>query len=293
MHVAGRDRRVAALAAQQHGVVASRQLAAAALGRRAVAHRVAQGRLTRLHRGVYLLGPLKAQLTDAMAAVLACGDGAVLSHHAAAALHGFRAATPGPIDVTVPARNARARPGIRVHRVRQLAPAEVTRRQGIPVTTPERTLLDLAAVLPQKDLERTLQEAEVQRLLSLPLDEQYACRRGAKALRAAARKHDGPALTRSEAEARVLALVEAARLPRPAANARLHRYEVDLLWRAERLVVEVDGYAFHSTRAAFERDRRRDAELQTAGYRVLRVTWRQIVEEPEALVATLSVALRR
>ncbi|MDP9293551.1 MAG: DUF559 domain-containing protein [Actinomycetota bacterium] len=249
--------------------------------------------MTRLHRGVYLVGPLKAPFTDAMAAVLACGDGAVLSHHAAAALYGLRPTLPAEVDVTVAGRQARHRPGIRVHRTRRLPTGEVTRRQGIPVTTPERTLRDLAAVLPPKDLKRALEQAEVQRLLTLPLDEQFTRHRGAKALRAVATRHDAPALTRSEAEIRVLALVEAARLPRPAGNVRLHGYEVDLLWRPERLVAEVDGYAFHSTRAAFERDRRRDAELQTAGYRVLRVTWRQIVEEPEALVATLSVALRR
>jgi very-short-patch-repair endonuclease len=102
----------------------------------------------------------------------------------------------------------------------------------------------------------------------------------------------GPQLTRSEAERRFLDLIERARLPRPRTNVRIGRYEVDLLWPEQRLIVEVDGYAFHSTRAAFERDRARDAELIAAGYHVIRVTWRQLVEEPEATVALLAAALR-
>ena len=221
---------MAEIAARQHGVVVLWQLAAAGLERGAVAHRVAQGRLIPIHRGVYLLGPLKAQFTDAMAAVLACGDGAVLSHHAAAALYGLRPAqaTPGDIDVTVPARNARTRPGIHVHRVRWLAPTEVTRHEGIPVTTPHRTLLDLATMLAPSELTRALEQAQVHGLMDPSLNEQFERHLGARALKAASQPE--PALTRSEAETRVLQLIRAARLPHPSVNARVSGYEVDFLW---------------------------------------------------------------
>lgn len=166
----------------------------------------------------------------------------------------------------------------------------VTRRESIPVTTPERTLLDLATVLEPSELGRAMEQAQVLHgLMNLPLNAQFARHRGAKALNAA--HHAEPAFTRSEAERHVLTLIRAARLPHPSVNARLDGYEVDFLWKPHRLVLEVDGYAFHSTRAAFERDRRRDAELQSHGYCVLRVTWRQATDEPEALIARVSTAL--
>jgi very-short-patch-repair endonuclease len=290
-----RERRLAALAARQHGVVTLAQLAGLGIGRRAVAGRVTAGRLRRLHRGVYLVGPLEVPLARELAAVLACGERAVLSHRAAAALWGLRRASGGDVDVTVGDADVRSRPGIRVHRTRRLRRGEATRRQRIPVTTPARTLFDLATVVDGQELGRALEQAEILRLVTPggleALLRAQRGRAGARALRRALDHRAGPALTRSEAEARLLALVRAARLPAPAANARVGRFEVDLLWSAERLVVEVDGYAFHATPEAFERDRSRDAELQVAGYRVLRVTWSQIVREPEALVARLAVAL--
>lgn len=292
LHPAERDRRVAALAARQHGVVATSQLAVEGISRRAIARRVERGHLRRLHRGVYLLGPLKAQFTDAMAAVLACGPGAVLSYHQAGVLWGIRPPDGSPVDVTVPGRNVRARAGIRIHRVRELSPAEATGRHGLPVTTAERTLLDLATVLAPGELTRTVEQAQIHGLMTSALNEQLARRHpGARALEAAHQPE--PAFTRSEAEHRVLALIRKARLPHPSVNTKVHGYEVDLLWSAQRLIVEVDGYAFHSTRAAFERDRRRDADLQSHGYRVLRITWRQLTEEPEALIALVSAALAR
>jgi very-short-patch-repair endonuclease len=190
--------------------------------------------------------------------------------------------------------HARSRPGIRVHRLRSLDPADVTRREGIPVTTPARTLLDLAGVLDPSDLARAVEEAEVQRLVTRrQLTDIVARNRqpGAKALREALRRYDEPAMTCSEAERRMLRLIRAARLPRPRTNALIGRHEVDFLWPAERLVVEVDGFAFHSTRRAFEHDRARDADHHRAGYRVIRLTWRQIAHEPEAVVATIAASL--
>jgi very-short-patch-repair endonuclease len=169
----------------------------------------------------------------------------------------------------------------------------MTRRHGVAITSPARTLLDLAIHQSAHDLARAADEARVHRLVTdRSLDEQfsrYPTHRGAAALKESI--HVEPALTRSEAERRLLELIRAAKLPEPETNARLGPYEVDFLWRAQRLVAEVDGYAFHSTRRAFERDRRRDADLAARGIRVVRVTWRQIAGEREVLIATFAAAL--
>jgi very-short-patch-repair endonuclease len=283
MHTGGGDRTVTALAARQHGVVTTQQLAEAGLGRRSIAHRVQQGRLKRLHRGVYLVASLPAPLTPQMAAVLACGATAVLSHHAAAALWGVRPPRDGAIDVTV--ATGRHRKGIRVHR-RQLEPSDVTRHHGIPATTPARTLFDLAAVLPQRDLDRAVEQAQV---LGLVRPRALLERHPHRALQQALQQE--PALTRSEAETRLLALIRAADLPAPQTNVRVHGHEVDFYWPEHRLVVEVDGYAFHGTRQAFERDRLRDGHLQARGIQVSRITWRQIAYTPEALLVRLAATM--
>jgi very-short-patch-repair endonuclease len=287
------ERAVLIVAARQHACVTSAQLAEAGLSRHAIAHRVGTGWLRRLHRGVYLVGPLQAPHSRAMAATLAVGAGALLSHHAAAVLWGLRPPRGGPIDVTVPGRERRHRDGIRTHTVARLHPADATRQHGIPVTSPARTLLDVASALGPGDLARATEEAQVQRRVSThSLDEQfsrYPTHRGTAALTQAIRPD--PALTRSEAERRFLELIRAARLPTPETNVRIDGHEVDLLWRQAKLMVEIDGYAFHSSRSAFERDRRRDAALTGRGWRVIRITWRQLTEEPEAVVAILATAL--
>jgi very-short-patch-repair endonuclease len=288
------DRAVMELAARRHGVVTLADLAAAGLGRGAVARRVAEGRLQRLHRGVYLVGPLPGTRTREIAAVLACGGTAVLSHRSAAALWGMAPPWQGDVDVTVVGAQPR-RPGVRVHRARRRDPEDVARRDGVRLTAPGRTLLDVATVLDRRNLARALEEAQVQRLVTRTgletLLDRSRGHHGAVFLGAALGRCHEPALTRSEAEARMLALTRAAQLPQPKTNVRVHGHEVDLLWPAERLIVEIDGFAFHSTREAFERDRRRDATLQAHGYRVMRVTWRQIADEPEAVIARLAAAL--
>jgi very-short-patch-repair endonuclease len=288
------DAAIARIAARQYGVVTRGQLAAAGLGRGAIEHRVAECRLHRVHRGVYLVGHVvPPPFAREMAAVLACGDGAALSHHSAASMWSLPSLEAAGVDVTVAGRDPGDRPGIRVHRTRRLHPVDVRRCQRMSVTAPARTLLDLAAMVPIRDLERAVDEARVRRLVRprqlLDVLERSPGRRGAGTLR---RLLDGdPALTRSEAETRLLTLLRAAGLPPTAVNARVGRYEVDFLWREQRLIVEVDGYAYHGTRAAFERDRARDADLQARGYRVMRVTWRQLVDEPEALIAHIAQAL--
>jgi very-short-patch-repair endonuclease len=268
------DAAVAALAARQQGMVTTRQLAAAGIGESAVAHRVANGRLTRIFRGVYRVGPVTAPYGLEMAAVLATGG--ALSHHSAAALWGFRQPHDGDPHVTV-AGDARSRPGLQIHRSRSLDAAV---HNGLPLTTPARTLHDLAPLLPQRELDRAVEETVIRGLARL---EELTTR---PALRRATIVE--PQLTRSEAERRLQELIRAARLPRPQTNMKVAGWEVDALWPAHKLIVEVDGFAFHGTRAAFERDRRKDAALTAAGYRVVRITWRQIVDEPHAVVALLA-----
>jgi very-short-patch-repair endonuclease len=283
---------VADVAARQHGVVSLRQLHAAGLSEKAIRHRVAHGHMTRLHSGVYRVGQLTSPFAEPFAAVLACGPTAVLSHDAAAALHGIAQRRPGPVDVTVTAGRPRPR-GVRVHRA-ALPPEERAERDGIAVTTAARALVDVAPTWRRRELEHGVEQAVVLGLA--PEAELEAAarsrRRGAARLRRVLADLGTPSLTRSEAERRLLELIRSAQLPHPVANARVGRFEVDLLWPRERLVVEVDGFAFHSTRQAFERDRARDAALQLAGHRVIRITWRQLVRERFAVVATLSAALQ-
>ena len=226
-----------------------------------------------------------------MAAVLAAGPQAALSHRAAAALLGLGHWP----HLEVTARRRRDRPGIRVY-TSPLPPDEIAVVQAIPTTRLARTLLDLAAVLPPHQVERAVNEAEVQGLtdvLSLPdLVARYPGRRGVRTIRSILRRLEaGPAFTRSELEARFLAFVRKACLPSPILNAPLLGYECDCVWPDRRLVVELDGHATHATRAAFERDRARDRTLSAAGWRTIRVTWRQLHESPEALVADLRTML--
>jgi very-short-patch-repair endonuclease len=281
-----------ALARRQHGAISWAQLTRTGLSAGGVRNRVARGWLQRVHRGVYLVGPLLATHSYAMAAVLAAGEDALLSHYPAAVLWGLRPPRDAPIEVTVPGRKARDRPGIRLHRS-HLHPSDRARHRNVPVTSPARTLLDLGTQLTQRDRDRAADEARVHRLVTdHALNEQfrrYPHHKGTRALRNAIQTD--PALTRSEAERGLLELIRAARLPEPETNVKLAGHEVDFLWRRHNLVVEVDGYAFHSSRSSFERDRRRDADLATRDIRVIRATWRQITDESEAHVATLATAL--
>lgn len=292
--LATRERAVAAIAARQHGVITRQQLIRCGISGDTIDRWLRRGRLHRLHRGVYLLGPrILREWTREMAAVLACRAAALLSHRSAAQLwHLLPHAASPAIAVTIAGRDPGRKPGITVHRVAGIERWESRLRVGIPVTSPARTLLDLAAAAP--DLaEQATAEAFAKGLVRnrdlLSVLERHPRRPGAKRLRVLTA--GTPSLTRSEAERHFLALVRKSGLPAPEVNAKLWAYEVDFLWRRERLVVEVDGFAFHSSRPAFERDRRRDADLVARGFRVLRITWRQIVEGPEALVARLAQAL--
>jgi very-short-patch-repair endonuclease len=291
------DRVIAAIGGRQCGVVSRAQLLAAGIARGAIERRVRAGRLHSVHRGVYLVGHrVMANHAREMAALLACGAGAVVSHLSAAHLLQLLPypANPRPVDVTVVGRQPTRRRGIKVHRVRVLDQRDI-RVGRVPATNAARTLLDLAAVLGTSRLERALAEAQVRRLVTeRDLEDQLERnprRPGTRALRRLLDLDGGPAFTRSEAERRLLRLVRAAELPTPRVNSRLGRYEVDFLWPEQRLVVEVDSFRFHSPRPRFERDRARDAALAAAGYTVIRVTWRQLVDAPEAVAARVAAAL--
>jgi very-short-patch-repair endonuclease len=295
--VVGRE--IAALAARQHGVVGRGQLERLGLSGSAISRQLAAGRLHRVHRGVFAVGhPCLSLHGHWMAAVLAAGPGAALSHASAAALWELRPSAASRIDVSVPVGSGRARrPRLRVHRARALRTDEVTEHHAIPVTTPARTLLDLAASLPRRALERALDQAEILELFDLrALRSMVAAHARQPGTRVLARLLDeqqaGTTATRSELEECFLELCERQRLARPAVNARVAGLVVDFLFAAQRLVVELDGYRYHRSRRAFERDRERDAILARAGHRVLRFSHRQLTSRPGEVGAAVRAGLR-
>jgi very-short-patch-repair endonuclease len=269
-----REVAIASLAANQHGVLSSTQLRANGLSTSSIGDRLAAGHLHRIYRGVYAVGHSNISNEGRwMAAVLACGEGAVLSHRSAAALWGIGPVTP-LTDVTVHSNGGRApRKGIRFHRSRTLSPADETRRARIPVTKPARTLRDLRRVVPRKQFAKALREAEY---LKLPIGNEFQTDR-----------------SRTDLEGLFLSLARRHRLPQPEVNVRVDRVLVDFLWRDERIIVEVDGWEAHQMRSAFEEDRARDARLSVLGYTVLRFTWRQVDDEPRHVARTVRELLRR
>jgi very-short-patch-repair endonuclease len=291
------ERALAELAAGQWGVVSVAQLRGLGFGRAAVTRRVQAGRLHRLYRGVYAVGHARLPREGRwLAAVLACGPGAVLSHRSAAAHWGLLPTEQARVDVTArPSREGRVT--IRLHRSRSLIARDTTSYQGMPITSVARTLLDLAATVRPDRIERALAQAQ-----RLQLYDHQAIRdviertnghRGRTPLaRATARD---PAFTRSEAEARFLALARRATLTDPLVNHILTapdhpRLEVDFYWPQHHLIVEIDGWETHRSKAAFEADRQRDAALTAAGHRVLRFTWRTIAHEGETVIRRLEAA---
>ena len=294
-HVVG-SHGVAALAGRQGGAVGRAQLVALGVGRRTIDHWLRTERLLPVHRGVYAVG--HASLTTrgrAVAALLAGGDAAVLSHRSAAA--DWRVLPePATPEITLLHGRARSRPGLVVHRSGTLAAGDVRERAGLRVTALERTLLDLAAVEPAASLERAVAEAQVLRLVAPASVRAVAARtpghHGIAALLAAL---DGPsaAATRSELERAMLRLVRAAGLPRPDVDRRIAGHTADFSWPEHRLIAETDGWHAHGHRLAFERDRARDAAHLLAGWTVVRFTWRQITEEPLRVAAQLAALLSR
>jgi very-short-patch-repair endonuclease len=269
------DGAIARIAARQHGVAATKQMVEAGLTRAGIARRVRAGRLHPLHRGVYAVGH-RAPSNERVwiAAVLACGEGAVLSHASAAAHWGLLRPAPGAVDVSVPTTaGLRKRRGVRLHRRRALDSAARTSRLGIPVTTPARTITDLEGVLTPHLVRRALRQAE---LAGYRLRPELSSDR-----------------TRSDLERDFLRLCRRYGLPSPEVNVKIGSWTVDFLWCRERIAVETDFYDYHRGRVAFRDDRARDLGLRRRGFAVHRFSEEQIDEEPETVAADLRHALGR
>jgi hypothetical protein len=293
------EREIAELATRQHGVVTREQLLDLGLAPSTVRSRVAVGRLHRVHKGIFAVGhELLTSDGRRIAAVLACGPGAALSHRSAACHLALREDNRNSIDVTSPQRSGRDLTGITVHSGATLLPRDATVVDGIPCTTLARTLLDLAEVLTTRGLERAIEQAEVLRVLDMrAIDDVLARangRRGATILKALLSETQvGSTITRNELEERFLDICRQANVPPDATNAWIPfpdggGAEADFVWRAQRLIIEVDGRDVHTTRRAFEHDRRRDQRLTMLGWRVVRFTWRQVLYEPAAVAATVA-----
>jgi len=267
------DRRIATIAGQQHGVVTIEQLRAAGIGRTEVTRRVQAGRLHRLHRGVYAVGHRGLSWRGRwLAAVLAAGDGAVLSHVSAAALWQFLRPIPGPGHVTIGAAvHRQPRPGLQFHRSRTLTAPDVTRRHGIAVTTPARTIEDIRGEVEPHLFRRALRQAELA---------------GYRVPHLSATKR-----TRSDLELLFLGLCDEHALPRPLVNRKVHGHRVDFFWPEQRLAVETDSWEYHRGSVSFEDDHERDLRLRAHGIATRRYTGDQLEEAPAAVVADLRAAL--
>jgi hypothetical protein len=290
------NRGLAEAAGIQRGMIHRSQLISLGITRGSIAHRVRTGTLHPVFPSVWAVGhPALTPEALETAALLYAGADTVLSHASAGAVWRL-VDRPEEVQVTVAGRRVRHRAALRVHRVAVLDARDVRLRHGIPVTSPARTMIDLAGSLDDDlEIERALAEL---RVLGLARDAELRAamdrcpgRAGVARLRALLDAERPPALTRSEAERRMLALCDRAGLPRPVVGARPCGFPVDFLWPQTRLVVEVDGLAFHGHRRAFETDRRRDQILVAAGYRVVRVTWRQLSHEPLAVMVRIAQAL--
>jgi very-short-patch-repair endonuclease len=288
------EREMARIARRQDNVITLAQLLEAGLGQRGVRHRVKAGTMQRLHRGVFLLGAAPpTRMARARAAAMACGDRAVVSHRSAAEMFGLLPETDRGVDVTVVGRNPGFHSGIRLHRPRALARHHVTSARGIPVTTVARIIADLAATESVDDVEHAFQEALYRRIVTpgavAAVVDMEPRRKGAPLIRALL---DDPRMTRSERERALLKLIDAAQLPRPVTNVRLHGYRVDAYWPEHGLVLEFDGWQAHGHRHAFDGDRKRDQVMLANGLRAMRVTDRHLGHEPVALAARIAQALR-
>lgn len=288
---------IARIASAQRGLVTREQLLRAGLPSGTIDDRLRRGNLHRVQRGVYLPGhAVPPPFARELAAVLSSGRGTLIARRSA--LHLWGLAVEGiedeAVSVLVVGRRVRTRAGLVARRAGALARSDATRRHGIPVTTAARTVVDLAADLSGPDLEDLVHELQVRRLAS-PAAMRAALVRagnppGAPRLRPLLVGAER-GVTRNRAERRLGEVLRAARLPEPETNVRVLRFEVDVLWRRERVVAEFDGFAVHGTRRAFEADRARDADLLAAGYRVVRITWRQLRDEPMVVAARVAAIL--
>lgn len=293
------DRIISAIAARQHGVVATRQLLGRGIPRGALTTRVQAGRLFPVHTGVYAVGHPSLSRDGAwMGAVLAAGPEGLLSHRAALNAWELSEIRAKLIDVTLPGIGSRRRPGLFVHRTRWLDPADRTSIRGIPVTSVERTLVDVSGLVSPGLLREAFNEAGRRGILDpVELVRNIEQRRGKRGIgdirRLAAGQYPEAFRTRSELEVDFLAFCAEYGIPQPLVNHKVHGFEVDAYWPDEGLVVELDSWRFHSDRDSFERDRERIAELSMHGIEVLPLTHRRLRGSPRRCADIILSALRR
>jgi very-short-patch-repair endonuclease len=296
----GLDAAIAVIATRQHGVISWEQLRRIGLTRHEIGDRIRGGRLHRIHRGVYTVGHRNVSREGRyLAAVLASGEGAALSHCSGADLWEMRTSKEKKIDVIAPTHR-RGDKLIRIH-AHALDPSETMTRNGIRVTKPLRTILDLASVVDEKQLERAIRQAVYQRLTTTALLAEAVHKRtgqrGNKALREALiNLGEAPGLSRSDLEDEFRRFLRKHRLPMPELNVRMRirgrRIEADCVWRDAKLIVELDGRDAHNSTPAFESDRERDAALTAAHWRVVRITSRRMRRDGKALASELRAILR-
>jgi hypothetical protein len=294
------DAAIAEIAARQHGVVALWQLRGLGLTASAVRMRVRDGRLHRVHRGVYSVGhSLLSMNGRRMAAVLALGPTAVASHRMAGALHAI--VNSSALELPVPGRGSRAVPGVVVHRTRRLHADDLTAIDGIPSTSLARTLIDYAERATHRQVERACEQASIaraydQRSIDAAIERQPT-RRGSKRLVAVvAAFRPGTTPTRNDVEEALLAICDRIGAERPLVNSWIPFDDgggasPDFLWPSPKRIVEVDGFETHGTRGAFESDRERDRKLKLMGYDVIRFTWRDVMFRPQQVARELAAFL--
>jgi very-short-patch-repair endonuclease len=294
-----RDERIAAVARLQRGRIASRQLRAIDVAPASVSWLVARARLFPSLRGVFVLGhQAPIELSAETEALLSVRDGAALSHWTAAALWGLWTPLPRVVDVTVNDAPAAVNPGVRVHRSRILESCDIRFKRLLPVVSPARTLLDIAPVATERQLELAFDRGLAENILRSSQVADVLHRAGGHhgRVRLAAlleRELDGTTMTRSDGEERMLALMRQSGLPAPQVNAPFGVWELDFYWPEARFVVEVDSYKFHSSRYRFERDRRKDNALRRADIEVMRIVRREIKDRSHGLVADVAQVLTR
>jgi very-short-patch-repair endonuclease len=285
------------LVERQHGVIARRQLLALGYSSKSIRHRVASGRLHVIHRGVYSVGRRSVGPHGRwMAAALACGDSAVLSHSSAAALWRIGFEQRSVIEVSVRSRHQRRRPGLRIYRRPSLWPEDHATCQNIPITTPVQTLIDMALRLDRRGVERMINEADKYDLVHPPeLREALDLRVGEPGVAMLRHILDRRTfrLTKEELERRFLPLARKAGLSVPLTGQVVNEFEVDFYWPDLDLVVETDGLRYHRTPAEQARDRLRDQAHTAAGLAQLRFTHEQVRYEPEYVARILAQTASR
>ena len=292
------------MASRQQGLVSRDQLRALGLGDEAVSKAMARGWLHPVFHAVYNVGHRRLSWQGKLlAATLACGEGSVISHGSAAWLLGLVAQHPEAIDLIAPVEAGRKIAGIRRRFVPLPSGGEVWRREGVPVTSPARTIVDVAGISDSKGLAEVIEQAAILGLLNVSAIDRILNghrRRGANRLRRVIepwRRYKPGIKIRSRMEAKLLPMLSVAALPVPETNVRLRvgarTYEVDFLWRRQKVIVETDGGRFHDNPAAGQRDSDRNHALTGAGYRVPRLGWEDLRDRPEETMRELAGLLRR